>query len=311
MPRSQSWSPSAMPDLTGTTAVVTGANSGIGYYTALELARHGAAVTLAVRNTDKGEGAAEEIRSELGDEALLRVETLDLGSQTSIGAFAERWQGALDLLVNNAGVMTPPRYQETEDGFELQFGTNHLGHFALTGRLLHALLAAPNPRVVTVASLAHGSGDERVLDGNPRERYNPQRTYGNSKLANLLFAAELQRRAAAAGTNLVSVAAHPGVSHTNLVTNDEGLGSIPGIKQIAPLFMKVAFQSAKAGAEPTLLAATAEEPYPYSGPQRLRESRGPAGSAKRNRLARDEDLAGKLWTTSEELTGVSYAWPSD
>ena len=307
-----SWTPSAMPDLTGTTAVVTGANSGIGYHTALELARHGADVTLAVRNAAKGEEALSTLRAELGDTdgGLVRTEELDLSSQTSVAAFAERWDGALDLLVNNAGVMAPPRYRETEDGFELQFGTNHLGHFALTGRLLPALLAAPSPRVVTVASIAHGDGNESVLDGNPRDGYRPQRTYGNSKLANLLFAAELQRRATEAGTNLVSVASHPGVSHTNLVTSEQGLGAIPGIKQVAPLFMRVAFQSAKAGAEPSLLAATADEPYPYTGPQGFQEWRGRPGSAKRSRLARDEGLAAKLWTTSEELTGVSYAWPA-
>ncbi len=304
------WSPSDMPDLTGTTAVVTGGNSGIGYYTALELARHGADVVVASRNADKGNAAVESIRAEVGDAGLVRLEQLDLGSLTSIAAFAERWTGALDLLVNNAGVMTPPRYRETEDGFELQFGTNHLGHYALTGRLLPALLSAPSPRVVTVSSIAHGDGRESVLDGNPREGYSPQRTYGNSKLANLLFAAELQRRATAAGTPLVSVAAHPGVSHTNLVTNPEGLGAIPGIRQVAPLFMKLAFQSASRGAEPTLLAATSPEPFPYTGPQKLRESRGPAGSAKRSRLARDEDLAAKLWTSSEESTGVTYPWPS-
>jgi len=304
------WSPSDMPDLTGTTAVVTGGNSGIGYYTALELARHGADVVVAARNEEKGSAAVASIRTQLDDRAVVRLEKLDLGSLTSIAAFAERWDGSLDLLVNNAGVMTPPRYRETEDGFELQFGTNHLGHFALTGRLLPALLAAPSPRVVTVSSIAHGDGRESVLDGNPREGYSPQRTYGNSKLANLLFAGELQRRATAAGTPLLSVAAHPGVSHTNLVTNPEGLGAIPGVRFVAPLFMKLAFQSAARGAEPTLLAATAEEPYPYTGPQRLRESRGPAGSAKRSRLARDEDLAAKLWASSEELTGVSYPWPA-
>src|SRR5690242_6300965 len=305
------WSPSDMPDLTGKTAVVTGANSGIGYYTALELARHGADVVVAARNTEKGDAAVAAIRKELDDNAgLVRLEQLDLGSLTSIAAFAERWTGSLDLLVNNAGVMTPPRYRETEDGFELQFGTNHLGHYALTGRLLPALLSAPKPRVVTVSSIAHGDGRESVLDGNPREGYSPQRAYGNSKLANLLFAAELQRRATAAGAPLLSVAAHPGVSHTNLVTSPDGLGAIPGVKYVAPLFLRLAFQSAQRGAEPTLLAATADEPFPYTGPQRLRESRGPAGSAKRSRLARDEDLAAKLWTTSEELTGVTYSWPT-
>ena len=228
------WTPDEMRSLTGTTAVVTGANSGIGWYTALELARHAASVTLAVRTPAKGEAAAARIRQQVPG-ADVRVRALDLGSLDSVRAFAEDWQGPLGLLVNNAGLMMPPRYQQTRDGFELQFGTNHLGHFALTGRLLPALLAAPAPRVVTVSSIAHHRGKADVLDGNPAERYNPSATYGNSKLANLLFALELQRRAALAGASLTSTAAHPGVSHTGLVTSEQGMGSIPGVKQLAPL----------------------------------------------------------------------------
>ena len=204
--------------------------------------------------------------------------------------------------------MTPPRYQQTKDGFELQFGTNHLGHFALTGRLLPALLAAPAPRVVTVSSIAHHRGKADVLDGNPAERYNPSATYGNSKLANLLFALELQRRAALAGAPLTSTAAHPGVSHTGLVTSEQGMGSIPGVKQLAPLVMRVVFQSARAGAEPTLYAATEADPASYTGPQGLRETRGRVGPARLSRLAQDELLAGKLWAVSEDLTGVRYDW---
>jgi len=300
-----------MPSLIGTTAVVTGANSGIGWHTALELARHGAAVTLAVRTVDKGEQAAARIREVLDEaagSAVVRVARLDLGSLTSVREFAEAWQGPLGLLVNNAGLMTPPRRRETEDGFELQFGTNHLGHFALTGRLLPALLAAPSARVVTVSSIAHHRGRANVLDGNPAEGYSPQATYGNSKLANVLFAQELQRRATVAGVSLTSTAAHPGVSHTGLVTSEQGLGSIPGIKQLAPLFMKVVFQSARAGAEPTLYAAIEAAPGSYTGPQGLRETRGAVGPAKLSRQARDEALAGKLWGLSEELTGVGFDW---
>ncbi len=302
-----SWSPADLPDLTGRTAVVTGANSGIGRHSALELARHGAAVTLACRNVEAGEAAAADLRAAGGRD--VRVERLDLSSLASVRAFTERWDGPLDLLVNNAGVMTPPRYRETEDGFELQFGTNHLGHYALTGRLLPALLEAPQPRVVTVSSIAHLRGRADVLDGNPRERYRPEATYANSKLANLLFAFELQRRAAAAGTALTSTAAHPGVSATNLVTSEQGMGAIPGVRLLAPPVMRLLFQSAARGAESSLYAATAAEPASYTGPQRLRESRGAIGPAKLNRLARDENLAGKLWTRSEELTGVAYPWP--
>jgi NAD(P)-dependent dehydrogenase (short-subunit alcohol dehydrogenase family) len=215
------WSPADMPSLLGSTAVVPGGNSGIGYHTALELARHGATVTLAVRTPEKGEAAAVRIR-ESAAEARVQVARLDLSSLDSVREFAEAWQGPLGLLVNNAGLMSPPRHQQTQDGFELQFGTNHLGHFALTGRLLPALLAAPSPRVVTVSSIAHRNGGPALLDGNPAERYSPSTTYGNSKLANLLFAFELQRRASRAGAALTSTAAHPGVSATNLFASEQG-----------------------------------------------------------------------------------------
>ncbi|MEP7090149.1 MAG: oxidoreductase [Nocardioidaceae bacterium] len=301
------WTPAEMPSLTGTTAVVTGANSGIGWWTALELARHGAAVTLAVRTPDKGAAAAERIRAEAPG-ADVEVARLDLGSLASVQDFAEGWQGPLGLLVNNAGLMTPPRYRQTSDGVELQFGTNHLGHFALTGRLLPALLAAPASRVVTVSSIAHQQGRSDVIDGNPAERYNASASYANSKLANLLFAFELQRRASLAGADLTSTAAHPGVSATGLITSEQGLGSIPGVRQLAPLLTTLVFQSPRAGAEPTLYAATVASPGSYTGPQSLRESRGRVGPAKTSRLARDETLAGKLWSVSEDRTGVRYDW---
>ncbi|MEO5711136.1 MAG: oxidoreductase [Nocardioidaceae bacterium] len=300
------WSPADLPSLVGTTAVVTGANSGIGWHTAAELARHGADVTLAVRNLAKGEAAATRIRE--GATGAVRVARLDLGSLDSVREFADAWDGPLGLLVNNAGLMSPPRYQATKDGFELQFGTNHLGHFALTGRLLPALLAAPEARVVTVSSIAHHAGRADVLEGNPAERYNPSSTYGNSKLANLLFAQELQRRASLAGAALSSTAAHPGVASTNLVTSEQGLGAIPGVKQLAPLVLKVLFQSPKAGANPTLYAATEATPGSYTGPQSLRESRGKPGPARLSRLVSDEALAGKLWAVSEDLTDVRYDW---
>ena len=298
------WSPSDIPSLTGTTAVVTGANSGIGWHTAAELARHGADVTLAVRNLEKGEEAAARMRE--GAAGTLRVARLDLGSLRSVQEFAEAWDGPLGLLVNNAGLMTPPRYRQTEDGHELQFGTNHLGHFALTGRLLPALLAAPASRVVTVSSIAHHQGRADVVEGNPADRYSPTPAYGNSKLANLLFAFELQRRASLAGVALTSTAAHPGVASTGLVTSEQGLGSIPGIKQVAPVFLKLVFQSPEAGALPTLYAATDATPGSYTGPQSLRESRGKPGPARTSRLARDETLAAKLWSVSEDLTGVRF-----
>ena len=300
------WTPDSLPDLTGRTAVVTGANSGIGLHTALELARHGAAVTLACRNTDSAAQAADRIREETG--ASPQVARLDLSSLASVEEFAQGWSGPLDLLVNNAGVMTPPRYRETEDGFELQFGTNHLGHFALTGRLLPALLEAEAARVVAVSSVAHHAGADDLLEANPRETYSPQRCYGNSKLANILFADELQRQAAERGASLTAAAAHPGVSYTNLVTSPDGLGAIPGVRYVAPLFLRVVLQSAAKGAWGPLYAATQAEPGSYTGPQRMREQRGPVGPARRQRRARDPQLAKDLWALSEEKTGVSYAW---
>ncbi len=231
---------------------------------------------------------------------------LDLASQASVREFAERWDGPLDLLVNNAGVMTPPKYRETPDGHELQFGTNHLGHFALTGLLLPALLKSESPRVVTVASIAHHRGDESVLEGNPEATYDPRKSYGNTKLANLLFARELHRRSEAAGSQLVSVAAHPGVSATNLVGSSDGMGANPIVRKAAPFFMPVIFQSSAAGANPTLWAATYGEPGSYVGPQWLMESRGKLGEAKLSRHARNDDLARKLWELSEEKTGVRF-----
>lgn len=290
-----------LPDLTGKVAVVTGANSGIGFHTALELSRHGATVVLACRDVTSGASAAAKMPG------TARVEALDLASQGSVRAFAERWAGPLDLLVNNAGVMRPPHYRQTEDGHELMFGTNHYGHFALTGRLLPALLEAESPRVVTVSSIAHLGGDAAVLDGNPAETYEPEKSYCQSKLANLLFARELHKRAQAAGSSLVSTAAHPGVSATGLVSDPNGMGANPIVRAITPFVLPIIFQSAAAGARPSLYAATLAEPGSYTGPQRLGESRGPIGPAKVNPYAKDEALAQKLWTLSEQKTGVTLA----
>ncbi len=297
-----SWTPADLPDLTGRTAVVTGANSGIGLHTARELAAHGATVVLACRNVASGREAAATMAGSP------RVEDLDLASQESVRAFADRWDGPLDLLVNNAGVMTPPRHRTTEDGFELQLGTNHLGHFALTGRLLPALLAATAPRVVTVASIAHHSGRDSVLEGNPASTYKPEPAYGNSKLANILFARELQKRSIAAGSVLTSTAAHPGISATELVQDPHGMGANRLVRAAAPFVMPLVFQSAAAGANPTLYAATVAEPGSYSGPQRLRETRGSVGPARLSRWARNDELALQLWDLSEQQTGVTFAF---
>ncbi len=292
--------PGDLPDLSGTRAVVTGANSGIGFHTAKALAEHGAEVVLACRNLDSARAAQVKLPGHTD------VQELDLASQKSVTTFADRFEGPLDLLVNNAGVMTPPRYRSTEDGHELQFGTNHLGHFALAGLLLRHLLEASAPRIAVVSSIAHHRGDERVLEGNPEATYNANRDYGQSKLANLLFAFELQRRADAAASPLVVASAHPGVSNTNLVTSPDGMGALPGVRRIAPLVMPLVLQSSAAGANPTLWASTYAEPGSYVGPTRLAESRGRLGTAKLSRHARDEDLARRLWTLSEEKTGVTF-----
>jgi NAD(P)-dependent dehydrogenase (short-subunit alcohol dehydrogenase family) len=303
------WTYDNVPDLTGRTALVTGANSGIGLVEARELARHGADVVMAVRRAEAGEQGAERIRR-TGVPGRVVVEELDLASLDSVRALAERLgervDGRLDLLVNNAGVMTPPRYRETADGFELQFGTNHLGHFALTGRLLPLLLAADAPRVTTVSSIAHRRGDAAVLDGSPREGYDPQAAYGQSKLANLLFADELQRRASAAGTSLTSTAAHPGVTGTNLVASPDGMGAIPVVGTVGQWVVRALFPSPEAGAEAVVYAATVAEPGSYTGPTALGESRGPVGPAERSRWAQDSALAEALWERSEELTGVAF-----
>jgi len=290
-----------VPDLTGRVAVVTGANSGIGFHTALELSRHGAMVVLACRDTTSGARAAAKLPGPT------RVEALDLASQASIRAFAERWEGGLHVLINNAGVMRPPRYRQTEDGYELMFGTNHLGHFALTARLLPALLATAAPRVVTVSSIAHLGGDATVVQGNPEHGYEPEKSYCQSKLANVLFARELHKRAVASHSPLVSTAAHPGVSATGLVSDPNGMGANLLVRAVTPFVLPLIFQSAAAGATASLYAATLAEPGSYTGPQRRGETRGPIGPAKLNPHATDEDLAARLWNFSEELTGLTFA----
>lgn len=303
------WTPDQIGDLSGTTALVTGANSGIGFVEALQLARHGAEVVLAVRDTEAGEEAAQRIRSAppasgVAAAGPVRVEWLDLASLDSVHELAARIEHPLDLLVNNAGVMAPPRRRTTTDGFELQFATNHLGHFALTGLLVPRLLEAPAPRVTTVSSLAHHRGDSRVVDGNPQEGYDPRTSYGQTKLANLLFALELQRRATASGSRLTSTAAHPGVTNTRLFVSRDGMGANPLVRTLGPLVMRVAVPGPAKGAEAVLFAATAAEPGSYIGPNGAGETRGPVGDAKRSRWADDEGLAARLWERTEELTGI-------
>ena len=291
-----------MPDLTGRTAIVTGGNSGIGFHTAKELAAHGAGVVIACRNLELAEAAVARMTGDV------RVAHLDLASMASVGEFGAAWEGSLDLLVNNAGVMAPPRRANTEDGFERQFGTNHLGHFVLTGLLLPALVKSGHGRVVTVASIAHRGGTEAVLEGNLGDAYNAQRTYSNSKLANLLFALELHRQLVEHDLPVTATAAHPGVSATGLVGDREGMGANAFMRTVGTGFVKVFTQSAAAGARATLYAATEAEPGSYTGPQVLGETRGHIGRARLSPQARDEKLARRLWQVSEELTGFRYDW---
>ena len=302
------WTAVELPDLSGTRAVVTGGNSGIGFQTVKELARAGAHVVLAARDVERGKQAAHRIELACPG-ATVSVGELDLARITSIREFAATVVEPLDLLINNAGVMAPPRRRSTADGFELQFGTNHLGHYVLTGLLLPSLLAAAHPRVVTVSSLAHFGGNVDVVHGNAEDPYRPPLAYANSKLANLLFARELQRRATERGTALVSTAAHPGVASTGLVADREGMGASRFLRTIGPVFVKVVTQSAAAGARATLYAATVAAPGSYTGPQRLGQSRGRIGPARQSVQSRSDELAAELWTVSEQLTGLRYEWP--
>jgi NAD(P)-dependent dehydrogenase (short-subunit alcohol dehydrogenase family) len=294
------WTAADIPDLSGKFAVVTGANSGIGLEAARELARAGAQVALASRNVAKGESAAAEI----GDGA--RFEQLDLASLDSVRAFADKVSGPIDLLVNNAGVMAPPR-RLTADGFESQIGTNHLGHFALTGLLLPKLLAAPEPRVVTLSSGAHLIGTIHFDDLQGERRYNNWLWYGQSKLANLMFALELDRRARAAGSKLISAAAHPGYAATNLQFAGPATWYEKGIMGFTN---RVVAQSAQMGALPTLYAATKPDLAggSFVGPDGFLQQRGYPHLVTAKKSAYDEDVARRLWDASEELTGVRYSF---
>ncbi|MFT7602113.1 MAG: NAD(P)-dependent dehydrogenase (short-subunit alcohol dehydrogenase family) [Acidimicrobiales bacterium] len=302
--RYKGWGVADLPDLTGKIVVVTGANSGIGLEAARVFSRRGATVVLACRDEAKGTAAAHQLRA-AGD-ALAVVMSLDMADLGSIEAFAVDFDhrfGKLDILVNNAGIMAVP-YGKTADGFERQFGTNHLGHFALTGRLLVKLLAAPSARVVTVSSIAHKEADMDFDDlmFNTGVGYEPMKAYRRSKLANLLFAYELDRRVRAAGHPIASLAVHPGVSVTSLFDGMSRWSSLA--KPLAKLLL----QGADAGALPTLRAAVdpAAEGGQYYGPLRRKETTGPPELAPSTDLARDEHVAAELWNVSERLTGVRY-----
>jgi NAD(P)-dependent dehydrogenase (short-subunit alcohol dehydrogenase family) len=302
-----SWTANDIPNLAGRIAIVTGATSGIGFEAALALARKGAETVLAVRDSVRGEACAERIRAQHPD-ARLRVMALDLASQASVRDFAEAATAALpaiDILLNNAGLGFQPTRSVTKDDFERQFGTNHLGHFALTGRLIPALLKSASPRVVTIASLAHRRGRINFDDLQSEQKYSGNAAYSQSKLANLMFALELNRRASLAGSKLLSAAAHPGLSTTGFIAATE----MPGWQRaIGGAVMNLLGQDAAHGALPGLYAATMPDVAggQYWGPDGMREMRGAPALAKIFPQAADQAAAARLWTVSETLTGVTF-----
>jgi NAD(P)-dependent dehydrogenase (short-subunit alcohol dehydrogenase family) len=282
-----------IPDMTGRSVIVTGANSGIGRAAARALAATGARVVLAVRSVDKGRAAAATMPGET------EVRALDLASLASVREFAAAWEGEIDLLINNAGVMVPP-LTRTAEGFELQFGTNHLGHFALTNLLLEHVTG----RVVTVSSTGHRFGSIDFDDLNwERKPYKAWRAYGQSKLANLLFTAELQRRLTAAGSAVLATAAHPGYAATNLQFHSQRRS----MDLISAIGNRLFGQDEDGGALPTLYAAIADIPgNSFAGPRGFMQQRGAPKLVERSAAAQDMDVARRLWDVSEELTGVRF-----
>jgi NAD(P)-dependent dehydrogenase (short-subunit alcohol dehydrogenase family) len=300
MSNQNKWDVTQMADQTGRVAIVTGANSGIGFETAKQLAKKGATVVMACRNQAKGETAADAIRSE-EPAGSVQVMALDLSSLASVRAFAAEFSSQfdrLDLLINNAGVMALPKRFETVDGFEMQFGTNHLGHFALTGLLFDLLVKTPESRVVNVSSGAHRAGRMAWDDLQSQRSYSPFVAYSQSKLANLLFTNELQRRLDRAGVKTLATAAHPGWTATNLQTHS-GLAGL-----LNPFFG----QKPPMGALPTLYAATEPSVVPmgYYGPDGLMEMRGYPKPVGTSGSAQDQAAAARLWDLSEALTGVAF-----
>lgn len=305
----QGWCAVEIPPQTGKLVVVTGAASGLGYEIALALAQGCADVIVAGRNEARGREAAGRIRL-LAPRALVRFEKLDLAELESVNAFARRLVTAgrpLDLLVNNAGVMALPKRRVTADGFEMQLGTNYLGHFALTGLLLPLLRLSRRPRVVQVSSLAHRFGKIHFDNLHGERKYRPWSAYSQSKLAALLFAGELQRRSDANGWGLLSSAVHPGYAQTNLVANGPGGRSV--LSLLNRSVGRMVSQSAADGAQPALFAAVSASAQPggFYGPGGLFELGGSPRVARASSQARDRAVARRLWQVAEELTGV--VWP--
>ncbi len=301
------WTTTDIPDQTGRTAVVTGANTGLGYETAAALAANGAHVVLAVRNIDKGIDAAAHI-ADATPGASVAVQELDLTSLDSVRTAAEQLRAeydTIDLLINNAGVMFTPK-STTKDGFELQFGTNHLGHFAFTGLLIDRLLPGASSRVVTVSSVGHRFARNGIDfdDLQSEKNYSRVGAYGQAKLANLMFTYELQRRLQ--GTNTIAAAAHPGGSRTELTRN------LPPLVGALTKLAEPLFQGADMGALPTLRAATDHGVIggQYFGPDGFGEQRGYPKVVASSRVSHDTEAQRRLWTVSEELTGVTFSVPA-
>lgn len=293
------WTSKNIPDQSGRIAIVTGANSGIGYETACALAHKGATVIMACRSLEKGAAAGRQIEAEK-PAGVIEVMALDLADLASVREFAAAFIqkfDRLDLLINNAGVMMVPERQETPDGYEKQFATNHLGHFALTGLLIEIIAATPGARVVNVSSTAEKYGRINFDDLNAERSYNPRAAYGQSKVANLLFTYELGRRLAAAGADTLTIAAHPGWTTTNLQRHTR-------LRYFNPLFA----QGPEMGALPTLYAATAPAVNggAYYGPDGFMQIRGYPVEVSTTQRARDPEDAYKLWGLSEQLTGVRF-----
>ncbi|MBW2629127.1 MAG: SDR family oxidoreductase [Deltaproteobacteria bacterium] len=304
------WNLDQVPDLSGRVMIVTGANSGIGYEAALAFAKRKADVVLACRNQDKAKAAADRIQHE-APTARLELIPLDLSDLSSVQAFADSFRegrSQLNALINNAGVMALPK-RTTSDGFEMQFGTNHLGHFALTGHLLDLLLATPGSRVVNVSSIAHKFGKMRFHDLQWERSYSKWGAYGQSKLANLLFTHELDRKLKDAGNDTISVACHPGWAATNLQEAGPRMDGSKLMERLSAWGNAMLAQDAAAGALPTVFAAV--EPLhgnEYVGPTRLMGWHGPPEIIEPLNKARDPEAAERLWDESERLTGVRYAF---
>jgi NAD(P)-dependent dehydrogenase (short-subunit alcohol dehydrogenase family) len=303
----KNWTASDIPKSNGGLAVVTGGTEGIGFQDVLALASSGWHVIMTGRDPKKGLESIVQVHK-LYQKANVSFEKIDLADLSSIKAFGDRMQEKgrpIDLLINNAGIMTPPKRLETADGLEIQFGTNHIGHFALTAHLLPLLSMANNPRVVTVSSIGNRNGKINFDDLQSRSSYKPMEAYAQSKLANLMFAFELQRQSDKNGWGIMSLSAHPGVSRTNLLITGAGRWSSSGIMRT---FLPFMFQPPAMGALPTLFAATSPgaEPGAYYGPNKLSETRGFPTPAKIPVQAEEKIVAQKLWDVSLELANVTF-----